>query len=48
MSGHSAGPSCRNAHPSPAEAAEVDRNFARGLAVTTAGRVFRDCFTDAA
>jgi snapalysin len=32
MSGSSAPASCRNATPSPREAAEVDRNFANGLA----------------
>ncbi|MBA8825282.1 snapalysin [Saccharopolyspora lacisalsi] len=33
MSGHSAGTDCSSAHPNGEEAAEVDRNFAAGVAV---------------
>jgi snapalysin len=47
MSGHSAGPSCKNAHPSPAEAAEVDRNFANGLVpANLLTAAYDDCFAD--
>jgi snapalysin len=34
MSGHSAPTSCTNAHPSPAEAAQVDANFRNGVSPT--------------
>jgi snapalysin len=49
MSGHSAPTSCTNAHPSPKEAAQVDRNFANGLA-PAASKVTRydECFTERA
>ncbi|MCW2503017.1 MAG: peptidase [Actinomycetia bacterium] len=49
MSGHSAPTSCLNAHPSPKEAATVDRNFANGFAAA-ATKVTRydECFTERA
>jgi snapalysin len=45
MSGHSAPTSCTNAHPSPAEAAQVDRNFGSRFATATLPAKFVDCFT---
>jgi snapalysin len=45
MSGHSAPTSCTNAHPSPAEAARVDRNFGSRVATTAVPATFVDCFT---
>jgi snapalysin len=46
MSGHSAPTSCINAHPSPAEAAQVDRNFGSRFATATLPAKFVDCFTE--
>ena len=46
MSGHSAPTSCTNAHPSPAEAATVERNFANGLAAVALASIQDDCFAD--
>jgi snapalysin len=40
MSGSSAPPSCRNAFPNAAEAAEVNRLFAGALAATADTRAF--------
>ena len=49
MSGHSAPTSCKNAHPSRAKAAQVERNF-RGGAIAPAAlpAAFVDCFTELA
>jgi snapalysin len=47
MSGHSAPTTCTNAHPSPAEAAEVERNFRNGfLPAATLAKLVTDCYAD--
>jgi snapalysin len=46
MSGHSAPTSCKNAKPSPKEAAQVQRNFAGGVSVATLTGTFEDCFRE--
>ena len=46
MSGHSAPTSCTNAHPSPQEAATVERNFAGGLAPAALAAIQDECFAD--
>jgi snapalysin len=45
MSGHSAPTSCKNAHPSPAEAAQVDSNFGGRIAAAALPARIDDCFT---
>ena len=44
MSGHSAGTGCQTTHPSAAEAAQVDANFAGGLRAVDRPAAYRGCF----
>jgi snapalysin len=44
MSGHSAGYDCQTTHPSAAEAAQVDANFADGIRTARQPAVYHGCF----